>query len=612
MRKYVLVGLLTAVLVVGAFASFVVLGYPDVRSQTPPLNQDEAALLALINDYRLQHGLSALKISPTLSAAARWMSEDMAEHDYLGHTDSLGREMVQRMADFGYPPADRWGHVSDQPFGELMQAGSETPEGALEAWRNSPGHNAVMLTDDFVVAGVGKAQNLQSTYGWYWTVDFGGYDDPQATSLTPLPTGIPSSRLLTPTVIPSPTPTATPTGTAAPSPWPVVPATPTGRAAAAPDIGYLNNGDIWLAAADGSGRRNLTQGGCASLTYLSWFWSPGGDRIACMGDLTGFGGQKKQIVVVILDLEGRVLLRLERAGDFGLWAGDFGHWAPWSPSGRRVAYVVGEWHQPAEALRASTLIVADATGGVLESIPGGDRPSWSSQGDRLAYYQALDDALVVYEPDVGEHKVLAHGLRPLAWVLGDKALLVGAKWDGGSMFWSYEANLFDPASGQTRRIPELDGGRQFWLSPDGGTAATTAPGTSGASLGILNLSSLQFTAIAGSFISFGGEAFPEGWIAFSPDGSQVYWATQVYGDQQAPPGDQAVTAVFRANIDGTGLTKVDVPGSGWFVAFSPDVTRILYSASGDLWEVNVDGSDARLLAEQFSGVDAAWRPSPNP
>jgi hypothetical protein len=212
-----------AALAVGAFVSLLVVGHPQVRGQTPPLNEDEAALLALINDYRLQNGLSTLKVSPTLSAAARWMSEDMAEHGYLGHTDSLGRLPPQRIVAFGYTQASLWG--------EIIQGGSDTPEGAFEAWRHSSGHNDIMLTDGFVVAGVGKAYNPQSWYGWFWTVDFGDYDDSLAGSPTPTPT-----RTLTATPTPTRTPTRTPTPTPSPSPTPTPTPAP-GRMVGCPTAG---------------------------------------------------------------------------------------------------------------------------------------------------------------------------------------------------------------------------------------------------------------------------------------------------------------------------------------------------------------------------------------
>lgn len=158
-----------AVLSVGAFVWLLVAGQPQVQGQASLPSEDGAALLVLINDYRLAHGLSTLKVSPTLSAAARWMSEDMAVHNRLSHTDSLGRSPAERMADFGYEQASLWG--------EIVRSGFGTPEDAFEAWRNSPAHNAIMLTDGFVVVGVGKAYSPQSEYGWFWTVDLGDYDD---------------------------------------------------------------------------------------------------------------------------------------------------------------------------------------------------------------------------------------------------------------------------------------------------------------------------------------------------------------------------------------------------------------------------------------------------
>ena len=177
-----------AALAVGAILSLLAVGLPRVRAQAPPLTDDEAALLSLINDYRVQNGLSPLGVSPTLTAAARWMSEDMAENGYAGgHVDSLGRGPRERITAFGYVGSG---------WGEVIAWGQHTPEQVFQAWRNSPGHNDVMLQPYFVVAGVGNTADP-----WYWTVDFGDYDD--SSSGWPTPTS-------TPTPKPSPTPTPTP------------------------------------------------------------------------------------------------------------------------------------------------------------------------------------------------------------------------------------------------------------------------------------------------------------------------------------------------------------------------------------------------------------------
>lgn len=165
----------------------------------------------------------------------------------------------------------------------------------------------------------------------------------------------------------------------------------------------------------------------------------------------------------------------------------------------------------------------------------------------------------------------------------------------------FVANLLDPATAQMTRVPELDNYTEFWLSPDRGMAVVSSP--RGPGLGILNLSNLQFTPIGGSVIGYPSESIPQSQLAFSPDGSQIYWVDQ---------GGWAPRAIYKANIDGTGLAEVtQLPG--WFGAFSPDLTRVLYfvqpDARQDLWIANLDGSDARLVAEKAS--DAAWLPQPS-
>jgi hypothetical protein len=152
------------------------------------------------------------------------MSSDMAEKDYFSHTDSLGRDPFQRMAAFGYN-YNAW-------KGENLAAGSDTAQLTFQLWRDSPGHNANMLNANFVVVGLAKAYGSDSTYGWYWAADFGGYDDrgsPPPTS-TPVPTQTPEPPPPTPpapTRTPEPSPTSTPVPTATPEPSPTSTPAPT-------------------------------------------------------------------------------------------------------------------------------------------------------------------------------------------------------------------------------------------------------------------------------------------------------------------------------------------------------------------------------------------------
>ena len=124
---------------------------------------------ALINDYRVQNGLSPLGVSPTLTAAARWMSEDMAANGYLGHTRFPGPDPSERMTAFGYVGQRHAGR--DRPRRQL-HAGAGV-RGLAQLAGAQRGH-----ADSLALWW--PAWGRPSTpvdYGWYWTVDFGDYDD---------------------------------------------------------------------------------------------------------------------------------------------------------------------------------------------------------------------------------------------------------------------------------------------------------------------------------------------------------------------------------------------------------------------------------------------------
>jgi hypothetical protein len=111
------------------------------------------------------------------------------------------------MADSGYT-YNAW-------KGENLAAGSDTPQLTFQLWRDSPGHNANMLNPNFVTVGLAKAYGADSSYGWYWSAEFGGYDEggsPPPTS-TPEPTLTPEPSPTSP-----PEPTLTPTVEASPPP----------------------------------------------------------------------------------------------------------------------------------------------------------------------------------------------------------------------------------------------------------------------------------------------------------------------------------------------------------------------------------------------------------
>jgi len=131
----------------------------------PTLDAQEKALCRAINAFRAQNGKPALKVSVALTRAAEWMSHDMANHDNFDHVDSHGREFEARLEAFGYHPETK---------AENIAAGESSAAAAIAQWKASPPHRAILLKSSLKVMGVGRARNVDSTFDWYWTADFGG------------------------------------------------------------------------------------------------------------------------------------------------------------------------------------------------------------------------------------------------------------------------------------------------------------------------------------------------------------------------------------------------------------------------------------------------------
>jgi Cysteine-rich secretory protein family len=134
------------------------------------LDSAEQDLVARINVFRSSRGLSTLAVSDTLTAAAKWMSVDMSSRNYFAHTSLDGRSPTQRMADSGYPAFGTW-------TGEDLAAGYTSTAEVLNGWINSPAHYAVLVNPRYQAIGVGRNYAAGSTYGWYWTADFGAVVD---------------------------------------------------------------------------------------------------------------------------------------------------------------------------------------------------------------------------------------------------------------------------------------------------------------------------------------------------------------------------------------------------------------------------------------------------
>jgi uncharacterized protein YkwD len=132
------------------------------------LDTEERAFLVLINQHRAQNGRAPLGVSYMLSKAAQWKSNDLGVNAYFAH-DDLNRTWVQRIRDCGY------GYNTG--LGENIAAGNSSALATFNQWKNSAGHNANMLSTGYATIGIGRAFVAGSPYSWYWTTEFGGFDD---------------------------------------------------------------------------------------------------------------------------------------------------------------------------------------------------------------------------------------------------------------------------------------------------------------------------------------------------------------------------------------------------------------------------------------------------
>lgn len=142
--------------------------------------QPEQQLLNDVNNYRVQKGLSKLTMDPTLKQAAAWLTNDMATHNTLSHTDSLGRTIPTRLTDCGY----------DITFNDAESISNESsnPDTVFAVWKADPTHNAIMLLIWPNITGISMQSSSKGVT--YWTMDIGANSNaviqqPAPSAITP-------------------------------------------------------------------------------------------------------------------------------------------------------------------------------------------------------------------------------------------------------------------------------------------------------------------------------------------------------------------------------------------------------------------------------------------
>ncbi len=138
-----------------------------------PVAADAAqSVLASVNAVRAKAGCGPLKLNNALMAAAGTHARNMAEKDFFGHSGKDGRGFASRIRKEGY----RYGLAA-----ENIAAGQKTPDKAVQAWLNSPGHRRNILNCRFRETGIAmvyqpddrplRGQSMGLRY--YWVQVFG-------------------------------------------------------------------------------------------------------------------------------------------------------------------------------------------------------------------------------------------------------------------------------------------------------------------------------------------------------------------------------------------------------------------------------------------------------
>ena len=133
---------------------------PDQPSGSTSVLDYEQQVVTLVNAERAKYGLAALTLDETLCVYARVKSQDMHDQGYFSHTSPTYGSPFDMMRAFG---------VSYRTAGENIAMGYATPAAVVEAWMNSEGHRANILSANYTTLGVGYVAD-----GGYWTQWFIG------------------------------------------------------------------------------------------------------------------------------------------------------------------------------------------------------------------------------------------------------------------------------------------------------------------------------------------------------------------------------------------------------------------------------------------------------
>jgi hypothetical protein len=110
-----------------------------------------SVLVDLANADRAQNDLSGLAANPTLQVAAQMKADDMALNSYFAHTSPAGKTPWYWFQEANY----KFSYA-----GENLAVYFTDSADVNQAWMNSPGHRANLLSPHFTEIGIATAQGV--------------------------------------------------------------------------------------------------------------------------------------------------------------------------------------------------------------------------------------------------------------------------------------------------------------------------------------------------------------------------------------------------------------------------------------------------------------------
>lgn len=133
---------------------------PEQPEVSDGVHAYERQVVELVNVQRARNGLQPLSLDAGLCRFARVKSQDMHDNRYFDHTSPTYGSPFDMMRQFG---------ITYASAGENIAMGYSTPEAVVNAWMNSSGHRANILSTKYTTLGVGFVSD-----GGYWTQWFIG------------------------------------------------------------------------------------------------------------------------------------------------------------------------------------------------------------------------------------------------------------------------------------------------------------------------------------------------------------------------------------------------------------------------------------------------------